>query len=42
MKPPNNESFGIANYYNYLEVFFSERYKCIEVYANGILENISL
>ena len=35
VESPNNESFGIANF---LEVFFIERFKCIEEYANGTLE----
>ena len=38
MKPPNNESIGTANFFHYLEVFFIERYKSIEEYANGTLE----
>ena len=38
VEPPNNESFGTANFFHYLEIFFIERFKCIEVYANGTLE----
>ena len=34
MEPPNNESIAIANFFHYLEVFFTERYKSIEEYAN--------
>ena len=36
VEPPNNESIGTANF---LEVFFIERYKSIEEYANSTLEN---
>ena len=32
---PNNESIGTANFFHCLEVFFIERYKSIEEYANG-------
>ena len=34
----NNESIGTANFVHYLEVFFLERYKSIEEYANDTLE----
>ena len=39
MEPPNNERIGTANSFHYLEVFFIERYKYFEEYANGTLEN---
>ena len=42
VEPPNNESVGTANFFHYLEVFFIERYKSIEVYANGTLEKFPL
>ena len=35
VEPLNIESIGTANFSHYLEVFFIERYKSIEVYANG-------
>ena len=31
VEPPNNESFGTANCFHYLEVFFIERFKNTEV-----------
>ena len=40
MKPLNSESFGTANFFHYLEVFFIERYKSIEVDVNGTLEKL--
>ena len=38
VEPLNNESIGTANLFHYLEVFFIERYKSIEEYANSALE----
>ena len=38
VEPPNNESLGKPIFSLLLEVFFIERYKCIEVYANSTLE----
>ena len=35
VEPLNVESIGTSNFSHYLEVFFIERYKSIEVYANG-------
>ena len=40
MEPPNIERIGTANFFHYLEVFFIERYKSIEVYANGTWEKL--
>ena len=38
VEPLNIESIGTANFFHYLEVFFLERYKSIEQYANTTLE----
>ena len=40
VEPPNKESImGQPIFFYYLEVFFIERYKSIEEYGNGTLEN---